>query len=192
VSFGRRLSDFLALGGSFLSVAYGAYLLAIGPEASFMTPEGGVGTLRSPSLAGLIPAGIGLLAFWAAVKRRPIGLWSAAALAAASSLVFLFSFALQLVVLAAFLLVAAALSTVSTRDIRRRRARADRSHEGFAQAAPRPRGFVLVGALHWLRHRCLWSSGAQQRDAAVPAKQRVRVLRDERISPRPPGGLLGS
>jgi hypothetical protein len=119
MSFGRRLSDLLALAASLLAVAYGAYLLVVGRETNFMTPEGAVGTASEPSLAGLIPLGIGLLALWAAVKHRTIGLWAAAGLAAAFALLFLFSLALQFALLAAVLLVAAAVSTAFTRDVHR-------------------------------------------------------------------------
>lgn len=117
---GRRLGDLLALGVSLLAMGYGAYLLVIGREVSFMTPEGVVGTFRSPSLAGLIPLGIGLLAFWAAVRHRTAGLWAAAGLAAVFAVLFLFSLSVQFAVLTALLLVAAAVSTVASRGIQGR------------------------------------------------------------------------
>lgn len=102
-------------------MAYGVYLVAVGPEGSFMTPEGGVTTTRSPSLAGSIPLGIGLLAFWAAVKHRTMDLWgSRGSRRHIFALLFLFSLALQFAVLATLLLVAAATSPVSARDDRRR------------------------------------------------------------------------
>lgn len=119
MSIGRRLGDILALFGSFLAVAYGAYLFVIGRDATFMTPEGEVGTVTEPSLAGVIPLGIGLLAFWATIKHRRNGLWAAAGLAAAFSVLFLFSLSLQFAVLAAFLFLAAAVSTVFARGVRR-------------------------------------------------------------------------
>ena len=109
---GRRLSDLLAFGIALIAVTYGLFLLVIGPETSFMTPDGAAGTSRSPSLVGLLPLGIGLLACWAAVRHRTVGLWAAGVLAAALSVVFLFSYSLQFAVLAALLLVAAALSEV--------------------------------------------------------------------------------
>ena len=76
--------------------------------------------MRSPTLAGLIPLGIGLLAFWAVVKRRPAGLWAAAGLAFAFSVVFLFSYSLQFAALAAIMLIAAVMRTAFARDIARR------------------------------------------------------------------------
>lgn len=79
-----------------------------------MTPEGAAGTSRSPTLAGLIPLVVGLVAGWAAITRRSNGLRVAAG-AFASSMLFLFSLSLQFALLAAHLLIAAALSSLSTR-----------------------------------------------------------------------------
>jgi|GEM_PF-4035221 hypothetical protein len=120
MSLGRRLSDLVALGAASFSVAYGTYLLAIGPNSPYLTPEGVAGTIQSPTFAGAIPLGIGLLAIWAVIKRRTAGLWAAGALALASSVVFLFSFSLPFALIAAFLLLAAAMRTAATHDIRRR------------------------------------------------------------------------
>ena len=119
MNIGRRLSDVLGLGGSLLGIAYGVYLLVIGRESSFLTPEGEAGTIMEPSLAGVIPLGIGLLALWATIRHRTVGLWLAAGLAAGFAVLFLFSLSLQFAALAAVLLVAAAVNTVFTRRIRR-------------------------------------------------------------------------
>jgi hypothetical protein len=120
VSIGRRLGDALGLVGTVVGVAYGAWLLFVGSEVSYVTPEGAAGTMRSPTLAGMIPLLIGLLAGWAAIVRRPNGLWVAAGLAVTSSMLFLFSFSVQFALLAALLLVAAALSSMPTRANPRR------------------------------------------------------------------------
>ena len=120
MSLGRRLSDLVALGAAFLAVAYGAYLLVIGPNSPYLTEEGATGTMQSPTFPGSIPLGIGLLAVWAVVNRRTGGLWGAAGLALVFSVVFLFSFSLQLAVLAALLLRAAVMRTAPTRDLAER------------------------------------------------------------------------
>jgi hypothetical protein len=89
VSLGRRLSDPLALGAAFLAVAYGAYLLVIGPNSPYQTEEGAAGTIQLPTFAGSIPLGIGLLAIWAVVNRRTLGPCAAGGLALVFSVVFL-------------------------------------------------------------------------------------------------------
>jgi hypothetical protein len=113
------MSDVLALGAACLAVVYGAYLLVIGPNSPYLTPQGAAGTVSSPTFAGSIPLGIGLLAIWAVVNGRTRGLWAAGALALAFSLVFLFSFSLQFAVLAALLLLAGAMRTASTGPVPR-------------------------------------------------------------------------
>ena len=113
----RRLSDIVALGASFAGIAYGAYLLVVGRDGTFVPPEGATGTVTTLSLSGLLPLGIGLLALWATVKHRPSGLWAAAGVATILSLLFLFSLALQFAALAALLLIAAVVSTLSSRGM---------------------------------------------------------------------------
>lgn len=119
VSIGRRLSDLVAFGAAVLAVAYGTYLLVIGPNSPYMTPDGVAGTVQFPTYAGAIPLGIGVLAIWAVVKRRTVGLWAAGGLALTFSVIFLFSLSLQFALLAAFLLLAAVIRTASSRGIRR-------------------------------------------------------------------------
>jgi hypothetical protein len=115
-----RISEIVALGSASLAIAYGLYLLVIGPSGSFMTPDGVAGTLRLPTLAGVVPLAIGLVAAWAVVSRRTRGLWAAAALAGLGAVVFLFSMALQLAAIAALLVVAALLRTAARRDMSER------------------------------------------------------------------------
>ena len=55
MSFGQRVSDGLALAGVLLAFGFGAYLLIVGPETTFLTLDGAATTTRSPTLAGLIP-----------------------------------------------------------------------------------------------------------------------------------------
>lgn len=81
MSSGQRISNGLALAGAILAFGFGAYLLLVGPEMTFVTPEGPTTVTRSPTLAGLIPLGIGVVAMWAVAKRRTSGFWLAAALA---------------------------------------------------------------------------------------------------------------
>jgi hypothetical protein len=117
VSIGRRISDCLALAGALLAFGFGAYLLLVGPESTFVTPDGPTNTLRSPTLAGLIPVGIGVVAVWAVAMRRTSGFWLAAAIATSAALLFLFSISLQLAAIAALLLLAGVARTMTARDV---------------------------------------------------------------------------
>jgi hypothetical protein len=120
VSIGQRISNGLALAGALLAFGFGAYLLIVGPDSTFVIPDGPSTTIRSPSLAGLVPLGIGIVAVWAVVMRRTRGFWLAAALAIVAAALFLFSISLQLAAIAAFLLLAAVVRTMAARDIRHR------------------------------------------------------------------------
>jgi drug/metabolite transporter (DMT)-like permease len=120
VSIGYRISNGLALVGALLAFAFGAYLLIVGPHEIFMTPEGITTATTSPTLAGLVPLGIGAIAVLAVRTRRTRSFWLAAALAVAAAVMFLFSISLQLAPIAAFLVLAAAVRTVTSRDIQER------------------------------------------------------------------------
>jgi hypothetical protein len=118
VRVGHRISDGLALTGALLAFAFGVYLLVVGPETTILVPDGVTTTTRSPSLAGLVPLGIGVVAVWAVASRRTRNLWLAAGLAITASVLFLFSISLQLAAIAAILVLAAAAGTMTSRDIR--------------------------------------------------------------------------
>lgn len=120
MSIGRRISDGLALAGALLAFGFAAYLLIVGPESTFVIPDGPTTPTRSPTLAGLVPLAIGVVAIWAIVMRRTSGYWIAAAVAILAAALFLFSISLQLAAIAVFLLLAAAVRTMTTRDIARR------------------------------------------------------------------------
>jgi hypothetical protein len=120
VTTGIRISTGLALAGTLLAFGFAAYLLVLGPESTFLTPDGPTVTSRSPSLAGLVPLVIGVVALWAVAKRRARGYWIAAAVATGAAVLFLFSISLQLGTIAALLLIAAAGRTLGTRDVQRR------------------------------------------------------------------------
>src|SRR3954466_13018753 len=117
---GQPISIGLALVGAVLALGFGAYLLLVGPETIFVMPDGPTATTRVPTLAGLIPVGIGLVALWGVASRRTIGYWVATVLAMAAAVLFLFSISGQLAVIAVVLLLAAVVRTVTTRDIQRR------------------------------------------------------------------------
>jgi hypothetical protein len=102
--------------GAFLAIGFGAYLLLVGRDITWLTPDGQAGVIREPSLAGVIPISIGAIALWGVLRRRLTGLWLAAGLAVASSVAFLFSLSLQFAALAAVLFVAATMSTLFTRS----------------------------------------------------------------------------
>lgn len=118
MSIGNRVSNGLALAGALLAFAFGAYLLIVGPDEIFVTPEGTSTLTTSPTLAGLVPLGIGGAAVWAVRTRRTRSFWLAAGLATAAAVMFLFSISLQLAAIASFLVLAAAVRTVTSRDIR--------------------------------------------------------------------------
>ena len=113
VKVGLTAARAAAFLGAFLALAFGADLLLIGRDIPWLTPEGQAGVFREPTLAGVIPIAIGVIAFWGALRRRR-GLWIAAGLAVACAVLFLFSLSLQFAALAAVLLVAAAMSTLLT------------------------------------------------------------------------------
>ncbi|MEO5703843.1 MAG: hypothetical protein ABIZ52_00175 [Candidatus Limnocylindrales bacterium] len=119
-SIGQRISGGLALAGALLAFVFAAYLLIVGPDSTFVTPDGLMTTAQSPTLAGLVPLGIGVFAVWAVARRRTSGYWVAAALAIVATVLFSFSISLQLAAIAVFLLLAAVLRTITTRDIDRR------------------------------------------------------------------------
>ena len=120
MNIGRRISTGLALVGALLAFGFAAYLIALGPESTFVTPDGPTTTSRSPSLAGLVPLAIGVVAVWAVAKGRASGYWIAAAVATVAAALFLFSISLQLAAIAVLLLVAAAARTLTTRAVRGR------------------------------------------------------------------------
>jgi len=120
VSIGHRISNDLALAGALLAFAFGAYLLIVGPNELFVTPEGTTTATTSPTLAGLVPVAIGAIAVWAVHTSRTRSFWLAAALASAAAVMFLFSISLQLAAIAALLILAAAVRTVTSHDIRER------------------------------------------------------------------------
>jgi len=120
MSISQRLSDGLALTGVLVAFAFGAYLLIVGSNGTFTTPNGVSTTTTSPSLAGLVPLGIGAIAAWAVVTRRTRNFWLAAAIAVAAAVLFLFSISLQLAAIAALLVLAAAIRTMTARDIHQR------------------------------------------------------------------------
>jgi hypothetical protein len=120
MSIRERVSNGLALVGALLAFAFGAYLLLVGPEMTFVTPQGLKTVTSSPTSAGLVPLGIGVVAIWAVATRRTSRFWLAAALAIASAVLFLFSISLQLAAIAALLVVAALARTMTSRDIRER------------------------------------------------------------------------
>ena len=115
MNVGERLGDLLALAAGILAASYGTYLVVIGPDAPFITEAGVVGTARLPTMAGLLPIGIGLIAIWAVARHRTGGIWTAATLAAVLALVFLFSLSLQFAGLALLLFAAATVKTLATR-----------------------------------------------------------------------------
>ena len=119
MSLGQRISDGLALVGALLGFAFAAYLLLVGPESMYVLDDGPVMTTHSPTLAGLFPMGVGVVAIWAVARQRTRGYWLAAALATAAAMLFLFSISLPLAVIALLLLLAAFIRTVATRDIAR-------------------------------------------------------------------------
>jgi hypothetical protein len=120
VSIGHRISNGLALAGALMGFAFGAYLLIVGRNEIFVSPEGTTTATTSPTPAGLVPFAIGAIAVWAVRTRRTSSFWLAAALATAAAVLFLFSISLQLAAIAALLVLAAAIRTVTTRDLQRR------------------------------------------------------------------------
>jgi hypothetical protein len=120
MSNGERVSNGFALVGALLAFAFGAYLLLVGPETTFVTPEGLRTSTSSPTLAGLVPLGIGIVAMWAVATRRASRFWLAAGLAITAAVLFLFTISLQLAVIATCLVVAALARTMASRDIRER------------------------------------------------------------------------
>jgi hypothetical protein len=109
MSLSQRIGDGVALVGALLAFAFGAYLLLVGSELLYVLDDGPVITTHSPTLAGLIPVGIGVVAIWAVARQRTRGYWLAAALASAAAVLFLFSISLPLAVIALLLLLAAAI-----------------------------------------------------------------------------------
>jgi len=120
MSLGQRISDGLALVGALLGFGFGAFLLLVGTESLYVLDGGPLITTHSPTPAGLIPVGIGVVALWAVARHRTRGYWVAASLATAAAVLFLFSISLPLAVTALLLLLAAVVRTVATRDIGRR------------------------------------------------------------------------
>lgn len=120
VNIGGRISDGLALAGALLAFGFAAYLLVVGPDSTIVTPGGPSTTTQSPTLAGLVPLAIGVVAIWAVVMRRARGYWIAAVVAIVAAALFLFTISLQLAAIAVLLLFAAAGRTMATRDIQRR------------------------------------------------------------------------
>lgn len=119
VSIGDRISNALALVGALIGFAFGAYLLIVGPTEIIVTPEGSTAATTSPTPAGLVPLAISAIAVWAVRTGRTSRFWLAAALATSAAVLFLFSISLQLAAIAALLVLAAAIRTVTSRDIRR-------------------------------------------------------------------------
>ncbi len=117
MSIGQRISDGLALAGALLAFVFAAYLLLVGPESLFVLDDGPMTTTHSPTMGGLIPLGIGVVALWAVGRRRTSGYWVAAALAIAAAVLFLFSISLPLAAIALLLLLAAVVRTITARDI---------------------------------------------------------------------------
>lgn len=120
MSLGQRIGDGVALVGALLAFGFGAYLLLVGSESLYVLDGGPVTTTHSPTLAGLIPVGIGVVAIWAVARQRTRGYWLAAALATAAAVLFLFSISLQLAAIALLLLLAAVSRTIAARGIRGR------------------------------------------------------------------------
>lgn len=120
MSIPQRISEGLALVGALLAFVFAAYLLVVGQQSTVVTPDGLATTTQLPTLTGLAPLGIGGVALWAVARRRTRGYWVAAAVGIASALLFLFSISLQLAGIAVLLLVAAAVRTITSRDIPRR------------------------------------------------------------------------
>jgi hypothetical protein len=120
MSIGERVSNGFALIGALLALGFGTYLLLVGLDVTFVTPEGLRTVTSSPTLAGLVPLAIGVVALWAVATRRTNRFWLAAALAIACAVLFLFSISLQLAVIATLLVAAALARTVTSRDVRER------------------------------------------------------------------------
>ena len=111
MSIEQRISDGLALAGAVLAFVLAAYLLIVGPELIMVTPGGPTTTIHSPTLAGLVPLGIGVVALWAVGTHLLRAHWMAAALAIVAALLVLFSIVLQLAGIPVLLLLAAVART---------------------------------------------------------------------------------
>lgn len=115
MSIGRRISTGLEVVGALLAFGFAAYLLVVGPDSTFVTPDGQATTTRSPTSAALVPLAIGVVAIWAVAMRRTRGYWIAAAVGIVAAALFLFSISLQLAAIAVFLLLAAVVRAMTTR-----------------------------------------------------------------------------
>lgn len=101
-----RPADIPALAVAAVIAAYGLYLLIVGPEVTFFTPDGPGTTFRQPTFAGLLPVLAGLLV-WLGIARQSAAItWIGGVLAGLFSVLFLFSAGGILIPLAAALLAA--------------------------------------------------------------------------------------
>jgi hypothetical protein len=115
-----RGSDLPALGAAALIAGYGAYLVLIGPIFNIVVPDGGASSSRQPNIAGLLFVSTGLLVWLGVVRRSEMYAWMGAALAAAFSVLFVFSIGAVVIPITAFLLVALALRRMTAKQSRGR------------------------------------------------------------------------
>jgi hypothetical protein len=90
-------------------VAYGIYLLAIGPLETIVTPGAASATVRNPSPVGLFPVIAGGLVLYGTWSGRDRVAWAGGAFALLFGPVLLFSLAGVLIPLAVLLLASLAL-----------------------------------------------------------------------------------
>jgi hypothetical protein len=114
--FLRQLTTVILVGLGLVAVAYGAYLVLIGPSATFVTSDGGAATsIRFPTLAGLIPVVGGLLVAAGGIQRRRGVVWSGAGVLAVFVVLGMFSVGPVLAPVVLLVLATLALDTVVSR-----------------------------------------------------------------------------
>jgi hypothetical protein len=96
-------------------VAYGTYLLVIGPLETIVTPGDGSVTIHDPTSAGLFPLVAGGLVLYGLWVGRDRIAWAGGAFALAFGVAFLFTLAGAFIPMAVLLLASLALRHLLTR-----------------------------------------------------------------------------
>jgi hypothetical protein len=118
-----RWRDAVPIGVAGLFIAYGLYLLAIGPLETIVTPGSGSSTIHEPSSVGLLPVVVGGLVVYGILAGRDRVAWAGGIVAMLLGVAFLFSLAGVLIPMAMLLLAALAVRRLVARRAPHRPAR---------------------------------------------------------------------